>query len=171
MGVLMKTKRLETILSKYKISKPGAKVDSIENKSLPFMLTTFRDLIKNEIPPTQEEFIKAFKEKYPDLRFKGIVSRLKRSYLSYIREYHLGYLLKDNFRKVVYDEKLDLLGVDYTVYYKRHKFSVHAFVDTESGRYWREVKNGRHQFKGYHVDIPMDLTSGKRVGKNYTVHQ
>ena len=161
----MKTEELENILSKYKISKPGAKVEEVENRSLPFMLSTFRCLIKNNIPPTQDEFIKAFKDKYPDLKFRGIVSRLKRSYLSYIREYHLGFLLRDHFKKVIYNEKLDLLGIDYIVYYRRRKFNLHAFVDTESGRYWREVKNDRHQFKGNHIDIPMDLSSGKRVGR------
>jgi len=161
----MNTKDLETLLAKYKISKPGTKVKNVENKSLPFMLTTFRELIKNEVPPTQEEFVKAFKDKYPNLKFKGIVSRLKRSYLSYIREYHLGFLLNDHFKKVIYNEKLDLLGIDYIVYYKRHKFNIHAFVDTENGRYWREVKNDRHKFVGYHIDMPMDLTAGKRVGR------
>jgi hypothetical protein len=77
----------------------------------------------------------------------------------------LGFLLRDHFKKVVYSEKLDLLDTDYIVYCKRCKFHIHAFVDTENGRYWREVKNDRHQFRGYHVDMPMDLTAGKRVGR------
>ena len=161
----MKIQELESMLSTYKISKPSVKVEEIENKSLPFMLTTFRELIKNEIPPTQEEFINFFKNKYPNLKYKGIVSRLKRSYLSYIREYHLGYLLRKYFRRVVYTEKLDLLGIDYVVYYKGRKFNIHAFVNTENGRYWREIKDSRHKFRGNHIDMPINLDSGKRVGK------
>jgi len=129
------------------------------------MLSTFRELIKNEVPPTQEEFITTFKVKYPDLKLKGIVSRLKRAYLSYVREYHLGYLLKKHFKKVIYNERLDINGVDYVIYYHGVKFNLHAYVNTENGRYWREIKNGRHKFHGEHLDIPMDLDKGKRCGK------
>lgn len=161
----MTIEELENLLLTYKITKTPAKVEETENMSMPFMLTTFRELIKDEVPPTQEEFIEYFKNKYPDLRPKGLISRLKRSYLSYIREYHLGYLLKKNFKKVIYNEKLDLLGVDYVIYYKRIKFNIHAFVNTENGRYWREIKNGRHKFYGHHIDMPLDLKYGKRVGR------
>jgi hypothetical protein len=161
----MKIEELEDILSKYKISKPSVKSEEVENKSLPFMLTTFRELIKDGIPPNQEEFIRVFKEKYPDLKCKGIGSRLKRSYLSYVREYHLGFLLRRHFSKVIYDEKIDLFGIDYIIYYKKCKFNIHAFVNTENSRYWRGIKNGRHKFRGHHIDMPIDLDSGKRVGR------
>lgn len=161
----MKIEELEELLSKYKISKPKGRGEEAENKSLPFMLTTFRELIKEEVPPKQEEFIRTFKVKYPDLKYKGIVSRLKRAYLSYVREYHLGYLLKKHFSKVVYDEKTDLLGVDYVIYFEKKKFNIHAFVNTENGRYWRNIKNKRHNFRGHHLDMPIDLNSGKRVGR------
>jgi len=161
----MKIEELEEVLSKYKISKPKFRGEDVENRSLPFMLTTFRELIKEEVPPTQEEFIRTFKEKFPDLKYRGVVSRLKRAYLSYVREYHLGFLLRKHFKKVVYDEKTDLLGVDYVIYYRKRKFNIHAFVNTENGRYWRSVKNGRHQFRGHHIDMPIDLDSGKRVGR------
>ena len=129
------------------------------------MLSTFRELIKNEVPPTQEDFINMFKAKYPNLKLRGIVSRLKRAYLSYVREYHLGYILKKHFKKVVYDEKVDIGGVDYVIYYRGIKFNIHAYVNTENGKYWREIKNGRHKFRGEHLDVPMDLDKGKRCGK------
>lgn len=161
----MTIEELELILSKYKITKPAPKVEETENMSLPFMLTTFREMIKEEIPPTQENFIKFFKEKYPELKYKGVVARLKRSYLSYVREYHLGFLLRKYFKKVIYDEKLDLMGIDYIVYYKNKKFNIHAYVNTEGGRYWRDIKDSRHNFNGNHIDMPMDLDSGKRVGR------
>ncbi len=164
-GNNMNIDELEEILASYKITKSTQKCQELENKSIPFMLTTFRELIKNEVPPTQQEFISFFKTKYPDLKLKGIISRLKRSYLSYVREHHLGFLLNKHFKKVVYNEKLDLLGIDYVVYYKKRKFNIHAFVNTEGGRYWREIKNDRHKFYGIHLDMPMDLNSGKRVGK------
>jgi len=161
----MEIEKLEEILSSYKIIKPRYRGKDIENKSLPFMLSTFRKLIKNGIPPTQDEFIKNFKISFPDLNYKGMTSRLKRAYLSYIREYHLGYLLRKFFRKVIYDEKIDIAGVDYIVYYRGRKFNIHAFVNTENGKYWRNVKNGRHRFRGNHIDLPIDLDKGKRCGK------
>jgi len=161
----MRIEELESVISGYRISKPKLRGEEVENKSLPFMLSTFRELIKEEVPPTQEEFINTFKDKYPDLKLRGITSRLKRAYLSYIREYHLGYLLKKHFRRVVYDEKVDIGGVDYVIYYCGIKFNIHAFVNTESSRHWREVKNERHEFRGEHLDIPIDLDKGKRCGK------
>lgn len=161
----MKIEELEKIISTYSISKPKLRGEEVENKSLPFMLSTFRELIKDEIPPTQEEFIDTFSAKYPTLKYRGILSRLKRAYLSYVREYHLGYLLKLHFKKVIYDEKTDLGGVDYVIYHRGIKFNIHAFVNTKNGKYWREVKNGRHKFYGEHLDIPMDLNKGKRCGK------
>lgn len=161
----MEIEALEKIISGYRISKPRVRGEEVENRSLPSMLSTFRELIKDEVPPTQDSFINTFKAKYPDLKFKGIVSRLKRAYLSYVREYHLGYLLKKHFKKVIYDERVDINGVDYVVYYRGVKFNIHAYVNTRNGKYWRSVKNGRHKFYGEHLDIPMDLDKGKRCGK------
>jgi len=161
----MNIEEYEKIISTYKISKPKLRGGEVENKSLPFMLSTFRELIKKEVPPTQENFINTFKAKYPDLKFRGIVSRLKRAYLSYVREYHLGYILRKHFKKVIYDEKLDISGVDYVIYYRGIKFNIHAYVNTSNGKYWRGIKNGRHNFYGQHLDIPMDLDKGKRCGK------
>lgn len=129
------------------------------------MLSTFRELIKNEVPPTQEDFINTFKAEYPDLKFKGVTSRLKRAYLSYVREYHLGYLFRKHFNKVIYDEKVDINGVDYVIYYRGIKFNIHAYVNTQNGKHWRGIKNERHKFRGEHLDIPMDLDKGKRCGK------
>ena len=163
----MDINELEKILSKYSINKPkySGRSKKIEHTSLPFMLTTFRGLLKDEIPPTQSCFINTFKDKYPNLRMNGLTSRLKRAYLSYIREYHLGYLLKLHFKNVVYNEEIDIAGVDYVIYYKRKKFNIHAYVNTENGRYWRGIKNERHTFVGRHLDLPMDLDKGKRCGK------
>ena len=161
----MEIEELEIILSTYKITKPKYKGEEVGNESLPFMLTTFRKLILEGVPPTQEEFINEFRSTYPNLKMKGIVSRLKRAYLSYVREYHLGYLLKNHFKKVIYDEKLDIAGVDYVVYYHGYKFNLHAFVNTANGKYWRGIKEGRHNFRGRHLDVPIDLDKGKRCGK------
>ena len=162
---MISIEELEKVLSKYRINKPKYRGTSVEHKSLPSMLTTFRELIVDDIPPTQTEFLENFRKKYPDIRFRGVPSRLKRAYLSYVREYHLGFLLRAQFDTVIYDEKTDLFGVDYIIQYRDHKFNIHAFVNTENGKYWRSIKNGRHNFVGHHLDLPMNLDSGKRVGK------
>jgi hypothetical protein len=155
---------LEKILATYKINKPRTRVSETENKFLP-SLSTFVDLIINDIPPTQETFITTFKSNHPELKMHGILSRLKRAYLSYVREYHLGFILRKYFEIVIYDLQTDMLGVDYTIIYKDDSFYIHAFVNTENGRYWRSIKNSRHIFKGQHIDLPLDLNKGKRVGK------
>jgi hypothetical protein len=74
-------------------------------------------------------------------------------------------VLNKHFKKVIYDEQVDIAGIDYVIYYRGRKFNIHAFVNTENGKYWREIKNGRHKFRGEHLDLPMDLDKGKRCGK------
>jgi hypothetical protein len=157
-------KDLESVIKKYKISKPKYRNEDIENTSIPSMLTVFREMIKDGIPPKQDEFINEFGARNPNLKMRGLTSKLKRAYLSFVREYHLEYLLRRHFRRVIYSEEADIAGIDYIIYYKKRKFNIHAFVDTSSGRYWREIKNGRHKFRGIHLDLPMDLSAGKRVG-------
>jgi hypothetical protein len=157
---------LETALSTYKIQKPRYKREEEDgNPSLPFMLSTFREMIIDNFPPFQVDFINNFRQKYPTIYFRGIVSRLKRAYLSYVREYHLGFILKKYFNNVVYSLELDIGGIDYVIYYKRRRFNIHAYVNTKSGKYWRGVKNDRHDFRGIHLDLPFELGTGKRCGE------
>ena len=161
----MNIDELETVLSKFEITRPKIRVEKVELSSLPNMLLVFRSCIKNEIPPTQSEFVNKFISEYPDLKNVGVVARLKRAYLSYIREYHLGYLLKEIFSNVYYDEQLDISGIDFVINYNNKKYYLHAYVDTKAGNYWREIKNNRHNFFGEHIDLPLDLNKGKKVGK------
>jgi len=156
---------LENVIDTYKISKPKIISTEAENKSLPTMLNTFRKLIKDGIPPTQDEFIQTFKSENYNINIHGLTSRLKRAYLSFVREYHLGLLLNKHFNKVIYKEELDISGIDYVVIYKNYKFNIHAFIDTNNSRYWRSIKDSRHVFSGNHLDLPLNLSKGKRVGK------
>lgn len=158
----MSIEELEEAIAKLKIDTTKHK-DGLNNTSMPYMITTFRELIQNGIPPTEKEFIDVFNERYSTS--DSTASRLHKAYLSYVREYHLGFLLKKHFKKVVYDEAVDIAGVDYVVYYGGYKFNIHAYVDTRSGRYWRKIKNSRHNFSGEHLDLPIDLTNGKKCGK------
>jgi len=153
---------LEQKIKKYKINTGGGVKDNENKESLPSMLSVFRSMIKDGIPPTQSEFVGTFLDMF---NTKGITPRLKRAYLSFVREYHLEFLLNRHFERVVYKEEYDIAGVDFVVYYRGHKFNIHAFVDTVNGRYWRGVKNTRHKFKGTHIDLPLNLSTGKKVGK------
>ena len=163
----MTTRELERILKEYKIVKSRRKRREAESISMPFMLTTFSSMIVDEVPPTQKDFIDNFRKLYPQYRILGIADRLKRAYASYIQEYHLGYLLKDLFGSdnVIHSDELDLSGIDYIVKYKGLEFNLHAFVDTPSGRYWRKVKNGRHVFKGIHLNVPLNYKNSHKVGE------
>lgn len=161
----MKIEELEDAIAKLRISRAKVRNKVVENKSLPSMLLIFRELIKDELPPTQSKFVNTYKNRYPHLNIRGMPSRLKRAYLSYVREYHLGYLLRLHFDKVIYDEQADMAGVDYVIHYSGCKFNIHAYVNTDSGKYWRSIKNDRHIFKGRHMDLPINLGEGKRCGE------
>jgi hypothetical protein len=161
----MEIEDLEKLLSTYVITRSRIRDEDSENKSLPQMLDTFHELIVEDVPPPEKVFVDVFFMKFRDLRKAGITSRLKRAYLSYIREHHLGFLLKKYFGVVLYDKALDLSGIDYVIMYKEHTFYLHAYVNTRASRYWREIKNGRHDFFGTHIDLPLDLARAKRVGK------
>jgi len=163
----MDSKKLEKLLSGYNIlqSRRTSRTSKSEKQSLPSMLTIFRELIVDDIPPTQQRFIDEFHEKFPYTKNKRLTPRLKRAYLSFIREYHLGFLLREHFNEVIYDEDLDIIaGIDYIIVEGGTRFNIHAFVDTENGRYWRQKKEARHQFIGEHINLPLNLDKGKRVG-------
>jgi hypothetical protein len=160
----MNRQQLEDVLSSYKINISRVRDQGSEIKSLPDMLVVFRKLIVNETPPKQNVFVKEFKT-VSGLTSPGVIARVKRTYLSFIREYHLGYLLKEHFNEVLYDVDIDIAGVDYRIKYKDQWFNIHAFVNTENGKYWRKIKESRHDFIGTHVDLPLNLSVGKHVGQ------
>lgn len=155
--------KLEKTIKNYKISKPQYRGKN--NNSIPSMLSVFRSMIVDGIPPTQDEFVEGFRRTNPNIKMRGVISRLRIAYLSFVREYHLEFLLKKHFDNVIYSEVDDIAGIDFTVVYKEVPFYLHAWCNTTNGRYWRGVKNGRHNFQGIHLDLPMNLSSGKRVGK------
>lgn len=155
--------RLEKTIKNYRISKPQYR--SKNNDSIPSMLSVFRSMIVDGIPPVQDEFVEEFRKTNPNIKMRGVISRLRIAYLSFVREYHLEFLLKNHFDEVIYSEATDIAGIDFIVIYKDYEFNLHAFVQTKNSLYWRGVKNGRHNFQGIHLDLPMNLSSGKRVGK------
>ena len=159
----MNSKKLEEVIKNYEVRISKSK-EINQRQNFPSMIVVFNKLIENEIPPTQEMFISKFREEHP--KAKGIESRLKKAYFSFIREYHLGFLLREEFTEVHYDQDLDIYGgIDYVINCNGGDYSLHAFVDTVAGNKWRQIKEKRHQFTGIHIDFPLNLKEGKRVGK------
>jgi len=155
---------LERELEKYKVVIPHEINNKAEYTKMPGMINVFRGLIHNDLPPSLDTFLKNYKEKFPEYIIQGSISRLTRAYLSFVREYHLGFLLKENFDNVIYDLEKDINGVDYVILHNNKVYNIHAFVDTRRGNKWRAVKERWHNFQGIHLDLPLNLSEGKRVG-------
>ena len=89
--------------------------------------------------------------------WQGVLSRGRRAYPSFIRDLHFLHLMKEERLDVKYDLEDDKAGVDHTVNYRGERFYVHCYVDTKRSRMFRDKKNKRHKFNGYHVDVPMNM--------------
>lgn len=148
----MTSEKLEEVLSNYIIKPSYYKGDYI-----PYMQTIFYNLIKDDIPPTQENYISEFFKQVPKKSSWG--TRLRSSYMLFIRKYHLGYLLREEFENVI-DEMDIISGVDFIV---NKEYSIHSFLKTDSLGF-RKYKNAQTFFLGKHIDLPLDLKKAKRVG-------
>ena len=69
--------------------------------------------------------------------------------------------------KTEYDRNKDVFkGIDHEIIYKNQRFFIHCYVNTKAGKEGRFIKNKRHDFKGIHLDVEMDMgkDSAKKVG-------
>ena len=100
----------------------------------------------------------------------GLEARLRRTYPSLVRDIHFGVLLKERGLDVSYNQDSDIgAGVDHIIKYEGQTFHIHCYVKTRVGKLGRRIKNRRHNFRGIHLDIEMDLgaESAKSVGDFY----
>lgn len=127
---------------------------------------TFNLLVKkNRKIPSQDEFvIEYFHQNTVSLADltesmkKGLEARLRRTYPSLVRDVHFGALLSERGLDVSYDQNVDVAaGVDHVVKYKGLTFHIHCYVNTRIGRMGRRIKNRRHDYRGLHLDIEMDM--------------
>ena len=98
---------------------------------------------------------------------KGLEARLRRTYPSFVRDVHFGALLRERGLDVSYGRDQDVRGgVDQIIKYGGLTFHIHCYVNTRIGRMGRRIKNRRHDFRGIHLDVEMDLgaESAKSVG-------
>ena len=146
----------------------------------PMFVDTFNPMVKeNRRIPSQDEFV----ERYfldnaaelsdivsdPKLK-KGLEARLRRTYPSLVRDVHIGALLRERGLDVSYDQNIDVCaGVDHIIRYGGLTFHIHCYVSTRAGRTGRRIKNKRHDFRGIHLDVEMELgaKSAKSVGDFY----
>ena len=152
--------------------------DEIEwNIRLPMFVDTFNKIVQeNNRIPSQDEFVEKYFEfnstnlervnSDPNLKI-GLEARLRRTYPSFVRDIHLKILFKEKGLSSSYDRDTDVVGgVDHLLNYKGTKFCVHSYVGTSRGRFGRRIKNKRHSFDGFHLDIILNLNDKgtKKIG-------
>lgn len=179
---MLTTIDIENQIKDYKMTQIKFKDYNTEFKlRAPFFMMAFQKFVNtNNRVPGHDEFVAAYKL-YNRAFFATIDGyttfalecRARRAYPSLIRDLHFTALLQENGIDVKYDLEADLKGIDQTITYKGEEFYVHCFVNTRASQVNREIKNYRHNFKGNHLDLPLDLDSSdaKTVGvfKLYSV--
>lgn len=145
----------------------------------PMFVDTFNLMLKeNNQIPSQDEFVERyFRDNVAELSNvltksmkKGLEARLRRTYPSFVRDVHFGALLRERSLDVSYGRDTDVCaGVDHTIRFRGLTFHIHCYVNTRIGRMGRRIKNKRHDFRGIHLDVEMDLgaESAKSVGDFY----
>jgi hypothetical protein len=134
-------------------------------------------LRENNRIPSQDEFVERyFRDNAAQLtnltkQMKiGLEARLRRTYPSFVRDVHFGALLRERGLDVSYDRDADVCaGVDHIINYNGLTFHIHCYVNTRMGKIGRKIKNRRHDFRGIHLDVEMDLGAdfAKVVGDFY----
>jgi hypothetical protein len=141
-------------------------------------------------PPTQDEFGQRFFQTYKNMGKQwerlfhndwvrwGTEARARRTYPSFVREYHVEYVLEKVFGAGCVDRghALDYSGVDFVVKVGRDWFPVRTYVDTKrSAAYAKDKASNRHagRLGDYCFDLRLPLHDAHRVGqfKLYSLEQ
>lgn len=170
---MLSTKEIEEHIAKYNLKFPKTRDERVEwGLRFPMFVSTFLKMIdQNGIVPSQDEFVERyFSDNAGELAHKltspqlktGLEARLRRTYPSLVRDLHFAALLREHGLNVVYDSATDIeSGVDHVIEYKGTKFNLHCYAKTAAGTYSRRMKNRRHKFTGFHLDVPLDLQSDR----------
>jgi hypothetical protein len=134
--------------------------------STPMFVDTYKYLLRAlRRVPSQEEFIDEYFRLNKGVRTRALEARARRAYPSLVRETHLKALLIENGFDVIQDRNEDILnGVDLIINHGGEQVCIHSFVKTQRGKAARALKNKRHNFKGRHIDMELDLDEAKKVG-------
>jgi len=177
--ILLSTKEIEEQVKNYPLRFPSVRDPRVEwGTRFPMFVDTFNLVLRedNRIP-SQDEFVERyFRDNSAELADlsesmkRGLEARLRRTYPSFVRDVHFGALLREKGLNVSYDRDSDVCaGVDHIIRYKGLTFHIHCYVNTRIGRMGRRIKNRRHDFRGIHLNVEMDLgaESAKSVGDFY----
>lgn len=178
---MLSTKEIEEQIEKYPLRFIPVRDPRVEWEiEFPMFMDTFNLMIKeNNRIPSQDEFVERyFQDNTAKLTAvisnselkEGLEARLRRTYPSLVRDVHLGALLRERRLDVSYGRDLDVCGgVDHTIKYRGQTFHIHCYVSTRAGRMGRRIKNKRHDFRGVHLNVEMDLGKepAKSVGRFY----
>lgn len=179
----MTIEQLEGILKSYKLQFDSVREPHIETTGFPSMIAVFNKLLRQGVPPTQDQFVSAFvaayqkthKHLFTPPNMPATLARLKRTYPSFIRDYHLFTLIKEfgQFDRVKRGNYLDeVYGIDILIIQEGVQFYVNAYLGTEQGLSWRKVKtttrfserSRRKALKGFHIELKIKKDEANKVG-------
>lgn len=178
---MLSPREIEDQIREYRLRFIDAVDSQIEwGTRLPMFIDTFNRLLQaNGRVPSQDDFVKEYFEENsaalnslisdPGQRI-GLEARLRRTYPSFVRDVHLASLLRERGLQVSRSREADVTkGVDHIIQYKGRTFYVHSYVGTRRGKLGRRIKNRRHEFRGIHLNLVLDLgaASAKRIGDFY----
>lgn len=150
----------------------------VENfQFIPFMYSFYNFVLINQTIPSKEEFAKNYirnnwqflktcfiKNNNYKYYLECLISRLYRSYPSFIRDLHFAKYIQDNSNLTVfYNTDLDVKqGIDLLI---NSIFAIHLFIETNRSNNFRKIKNNRHNIDSYkHIDISLNLDKGFKCG-------
>jgi len=176
----LSSKEIEEQIKDYSLKFLAIRDPRVEwGTKFPMFVDTFNLMLKeNNQIPSQDEFVERyFRDNAAELRKvltesmkKGLEARLRRTYPSFVRDVHFGALLRERGLDVSYGRDQDVRGgVDQIIKYRGLTFHIHCYVSTKRGQIGRRIKNRRHDFRGIHLNVEMDLgaESAKSVGDFY----
>lgn len=178
---MLGTKEIEEQIKDYSLKFIPVRDHRVEwALKFPMFVDTFNLMLKeNNRVPSQDEFVERyFRDNAAELTDvlsnsklrEGLEARLRRTYPSFVRDVHFGALLRERGLDVSYGRDFDVCaGVDHIIQHRGLTFHIHCYVKTRAGRMGRRIKNKRHDFRGIHLDVEMDLgaESAKSVGDFY----
>jgi len=90
----------------------------------------------------QAELVDDFKTFPPEIYLRAM-----RNYMSFVREYHLYFLLRENFPeyRVIYSSKYDKIGIDFVLKNKRFRLGIRSHTNTKNA--WAKMAKKNHYMK------------------------
>lgn len=162
----MDRQSLEKLVENYSLVFLNLRDPQAERGRFPSFIGTFnRSIDERDTVPTQDEFLADY-ARYNGIQVtQGLEARLRRTYPSLVRELHARLMATEVFPETKYSLDDDLAGVDLTIRHNGEDHYIHLFVDTKRSNHFRMAKDDRHAFEGSHIDVSLNLSSGRKVGQ------